>query len=608
MKDAVVPDSNHVDLLRLRLELDRLRVELAERRGREADLDRREARLVTEMASLRDTRLASLNLIEDAVEAGKRMADANDALRAEVRAREQAQAEVLQERDLLRRVLDTLPGIFYLLDAQGHFLRWNLEFERGSGYAPEEIAGMHPLDFFTGDDRALIARRIAEVFSNGHSDAEADFTAKDGSKSPYYFSGRRILIDGEPCLVGMGVDISERLRTEAATRALELQLRESQKMEAVGTLAGGIAHDFNNILAALLGQVSLTRDTLPPDHPARQGLEQIRRSAVRARSLVQQILAFSRRSPPELKAQLLRPLVEEALAMLRATLPALVTLEARLDDPMACARVDATQIEQVLLNLCTNAWHALGSEAGRVVVTLDTLDVAPDSGLARAAKLAPGAYVSLQVRDTGVGMDAATRSRVFEPFFTTKPVGSGTGLGLSVVHGIVAAHGGTITVDSEPGRGSEFRILLPSVPSAEEQQSGFGALGAPDGGRGERVLYVDDDETVGLVVGGLLARAGYRAVSVGDAQSALAALRADPGGFDLVLTDYNMPGMSGLELARAVRALDPELPVIISSGHVDSDLQANATALRVNAVLNKERLVEDMIPLVRSVLCGPVTD
>ena len=609
MTSSEPPGLDSVDTLRLRLELERLRIELAEWRARAAELGRREDLLASGQATLREARLAALNLIEDAVDARNRMAGANEALQSEVRAREQAQADTLRERDLLREVLDSLPGVFYLLDVHGSFLRWNRGFEDATGYAEDEIALMHPLDFFGDEaDRELIAERIGRVFTAGQSDAEAAFTAKDGSSVPYYFGGRLILIDGEPCLVGMGFDISERRRAETARRALEVQLRESQKMEAVGTLAGGIAHDFNNILAGLLGQAVLVFDQLPQDHPARAGLRQMQRGAQRARSLVQQILAFSRRSPPEFRAQALRPLVEEALEMLRATVPAGVTLKAELHEDSPWADVDATQIEQVLLNLGTNAWHALRGEAGHIVVTLQTLTLDNANGLGLTNPLPAGRYAVIGVRDSGVGMDTATLGRIFEPFFTTKPVGSGTGLGLSVAHGIVAAHGGAIAVASQPDRGAHFQVWLPAVVQDDDTHSGFAGLG-PDGtGQGECVLLVDDDETVAMVAGALLERSGFRTAAVADAALALKALAADPLGYALVLTDYNMPGMSGLELARRVRAQHPGLPIIVSTGHVDPLLQQASAASLIDAVLNKERLVEDMVPLVARVLCGTDTD
>ena len=248
-------------------------------------------------------------------------------------------------------------------------------------------------------------------------------------------------------MVGTNRDITERKQAEAARRGLEAQLRESQKMEAIGTLAGGIAHDFNNILGAIRGHLALAHDDLGVGHAALPSLEQINKATRRARTLVQQILAFSRSEPQELVNRPLRPLLQETLALMRATLPAGVSLEAKLADAPLHVLADATQIQQVLMNLCTNAWHALQGQAGRIGVGLEPI-VLPSDPAQRPGGLPPGNYAHLWVSDSGCGMDLATRTRIFEPFFTTKPVGQGTGLGLSVVHGIVAVHNGSLTVDS----------------------------------------------------------------------------------------------------------------------------------------------------------------
>jgi PAS domain S-box-containing protein len=412
-------------------------------------------------------------------------------------------------------------------------------------------------------------------------------------------------------MVGTNRDITERIDADAARQALEAQLRESQKMEAIGTLAGGIAHDFNNILGAILGNVTLARDDIGRSHPAQASLLQIKRAAGRARGLVQQILAFSRRQPQALTLQALGPLMSEAVALLRSTLPAHVRLDTRLCATPMQVNVDATQIEQVLINLCTNAWHALQGRAGRVGVGAESV-VFDAVEVRRLGGLPAGRYAHLWVSDDGCGMDPATQARIFEPFFTTKPVGQGTGLGLAVAHGIAATHGGAITVQSEVGVGSTFHLYLPlteAVPNAgapDAPSSAWGSLGAlAETGQGQHVLCVDDDEVMLVVVERLLQRFGYRVTCHSDPRRALAALREAPQSFDLLLSDFNMPQCSGLELARAAARVRADLPVVISSGYITEALSAEMRQAGVRGVINKERTVEELGALVATVLAAP---
>ncbi len=570
-----IADTAADERLRLRLELERARHELALMRLREADLQRREQALQAEQDAMRNSRLASLNLIEDAVDARNRMA--------------QAQEQLQRERDLLEHSIESLPGVFYLIDSDGRFRRWNREFEHVTGYNAQEVGSMHPLDFFApGPDRDLVAERIARVFTHGRAEVEAGFRAKDGHTVPYYFTGQRVMLDGAPHLVGMGADLTAR-------RALEAQLREVQKMEAVGTLAGGIAHDFNNILGGMLGNLSLLSEALEIAHPGRAHLEQLNKAALRARRLVQQILAFSRREASVQQVQALAPVIEDAVAMLRPMLPAAVALSVQLPSCPVYARVDATQIEQVLLNLCTNAWHALPASGGRIDVVLEAVTPV-DGGREALARIV--------VADNGCGMDETIRSRVFEPFFTTKPVGTGTGLGLSVVHGIVQAHGGRIDVFSQPGQGSRFAIVLPM--SAEPVHAPIATNEEPvhQAATGTRVLYIDDDPTMAVVAQQLLERAGLHARCETDAAVAIAHLRADPLAYDVVVTDYNMPELSGTDVARAAHALRPQLPVIVSSGYIDEALLECAQDGRVQGLLNKERTLEDLLPTIGRALAA----
>jgi signal transduction histidine kinase/CheY-like chemotaxis protein len=393
-------------------------------------------------------------------------------------------------------------------------------------------------------------------------------------------------------------------------------LRESQKMEALGTLAGGIAHDFNNILGAILGNVELARREGPVGPGTAERLTQIDQSAQRARLLVRQILAFSRRQPHQALRQRLRPLVEEALGWQRASLPLNVQLRTDLGDGRLSAPVDGTQVQQVVMNLCANAWQSLAGQPGRVELGLEAVQF-DASGAGRAAGLPQGLpqglMAHLWVSDTGVGMDDATRLRIFDPFFTTKPVGSGTGLGLAVVHGIVSEHQGLITVDSSPGHGATFHVYFrgAQVEEAAPVQAPRAGVALPSAGTGTvarsgHILFVDDDAVMLLTGEGLLRNLGYRVTTVDSGSAALAEVRRAPGDFDGVVADYNMPGCSGIDLARELVATHPSLPVVICSGYIDADLRHRAGAVGVRALVHKENAVEELGPALAQVLGGRI--
>ncbi len=456
------------------------------------------------------------------------------------------------------------------------------------------------------DEAALIGRRREEFMlpdvhaAAGAAPGDCRFRRRDGSVMFASCVVTPVLDElGLPQgTLAMVTDVSARREAERARGELEAQLRESQKMEAIGTLAGGIAHDFNNILAAILGNVALLlRSEMGPQE--REGLARINTSAVRARSLVQQILAFSRRHPTSLALQPLRPVVEESLSLLRPILPASVRLEARLADAPLPVRVDATQLQQVVMNLCNNAWHALQGQPGQITLELESRTLAPEA--AGPLGLAAGGYARLAVVDTGCGMDEATRERVFEPFFTTKPVGQGTGLGLAVVHGIVAAHGGWIGVRSTPGLGSRFEILLP-LAAEPLPAPALPAAPPPEATEPRHVAYVDDDLAMVIVVEALLKQAGWRVSGFHEPRAALEALRADPQRFDLLITDYNMPGLSGLDVAAEAARLRPQLPVIVSSGYVTEQMLDETAQVGVRSVIQKEYTLEQLPGLVRRLL------
>jgi PAS domain S-box-containing protein len=394
-------------------------------------------------------------------------------------------------------------------------------------------------------------------------------------------------------------DMRRRIAAEQEHAALEIGLREAQKMESLGALAGGIAHDFNNLLAAMLGNVSLARMNAGDPHRVRHNLSQVDKAGARARELVKQILSFSRKQPQKFVVQPVRPVVIEALSLLRSTLPAGVELVVVIPDARPTyVNVDGGQISQVLMNLCTNAWHATSGVVPRIEVTLDEVTLEPEQVL-RPGGLPANRYVRLRVKDNGHGMDKDLQARIFEPFFTTKPVGQGTGLGLAVVHGIVKAHGGAITVDSVVSSGTTFTVYLPAV-SPVEQPLEEPPADAPADGQGKHVMYVDDYDVMCDLVSEVLDAAGYRVTVYHRGEAALADLRATPELFDLIITDQNMPGMAGTELARQARMIRAALPVVISSGYISEELRVKAQEEGVLEVIDKTRSVEQLAAAVAS--------
>jgi PAS domain S-box-containing protein len=395
-------------------------------------------------------------------------------------------------------------------------------------------------------------------------------------------------------------DLTARKKMEAHRLALESQLRESQKMQAIGTMAGGIAHDFNNIISAILGNVDLAKMDAPSGTAVATSLVEIDKAGRRARDLVRQILTFSRNEPPHRVPLQLAEVVHETLRLVKVTLPPHVTLNARIDASTPAVLADATQVEQALLNLCTNAIHAMRQQPAALSVELSYSLRSPDESERRSGIRAD--HVRLTVKDTGCGMDEATVQRIFEPFFTTKPVGQGTGLGLSVVHGIMRAHLGTVRVKSTAGQGSEFSLYFPVSSSPAATVVPMLNKPASSSGTGQRVMYVDDDEALVFLVKRLLTRKGYQVIAFTDPRQALTALRADPDMCDLLVTDYNMPGFSGVDLLREVMLLRPRLPVALASGYVTTEIETAALAAGARALIHKPNDVDELCATVQRLL------
>jgi PAS domain S-box-containing protein len=456
--------------------------------------------------------------------------------------------------------------------------------ERVLGYTVKDLRGREVMDLVHPETLETAIKLRAELLHTPGkvSVDELRMLHKDGSWRWVELTRKNLLDEPSVRAVVMNFrDIDERKQAEAERARLEQRLRQAEKMEAVGRLAGGIAHDFNNILGGILGYAELLAENAPPGSPLKRYADNVLTGANRASGLVEQILSYSRSQRGKRVPVELGGIVAEALELVRGSLAPAITLEAELPPAPLHVVGDETQLHQVTMNLCTNAIHAMG-EGGTLRLTLEPADVAAERPLAHTT-LRAGHYARLTVEDTGSGMDEATLERVFEPFFTTKEIGKGTGLGLSLVYGIVTDSGGAIDVTSAPGRGSRFAIYLPRVdtPAAIEDP----AAGPIQRGRGERVLVVDDEEALVAVTAEVLKHIGYEPVGCADGAAALAAFEA--GRIDAVIADEVMPGITGTQLARALRRQRADLPIVLMSGYSGPMLTERALAAGITEVLKK---------------------
>jgi PAS domain S-box-containing protein len=518
---------------------------------------------------------------------------ANAALEREIAERTRMGAALLESEARYRDLFEHAHDMLYTLDLAGHFTALNRRGEQLTGYTRDELLGVHIRHLVAPEHVELLQHMLARTQAGLPATTyEVDMISKTGQRRTLEVRTQGLARVGAPREVqGMARDVTDRTR-------LEVQLRQAQKMEALGTLAGGIAHDFNNSLTAILGYTELALFTIPAESPPGRHLQAVREAGQRAAALVQQILTFSRRTAPARTPTQLQPLMQDTLQFLRATLPTTIALQQDLDPRAGMVLADAGQLRHVLLHLCTNAAHAMRETGGALYVRLEAIRL-PTEDTAAPPGLGAGPYVRLTVRDTGHGMLPAIQDRIFEPFFTTKGPGEGTGMGLAVVHGIIASHGGAITVESAPGSGTTAQVYLPesaALPVASPRPEALVLHGRA------RILFVDDEAALAELGHALLTTLGYEVVAVTSSLEALAVFQATPERFDLVMTDYTMPQLTGEALAQALRGIRPTLPIILCTGFSETMTAGKAQILGIDAFCLKPVSLQELDQTIRRVL------
>ncbi len=456
-----------------------------------------------------------------------------------------------------------------------------------------------------GMDGIEVARRISSfsdvpvIYLTAYADNETLDRAK--TTRPYGYIVKPFDERSLQATIEMAL---HKYRSDKRMKHLEDQLRQTQKMQALGTLAGGIAHDFNNLLTVIMGYTELSLRKLPGNNEARRSIEHVFTAAKRAKELVKQILSFSRQSEEKKHPLQINLIVNEVLSLLRSSLPPSIEIRNSRKTSSSLVKADPSQIHQVMMNLCTNAAHAMEDKGGILEVALEDVDIGsavnPDpTGSTLQKKLKPGAYVCLSVSDTGSGMDNDIKARIFEPYFTTKNPGEGTGMGLPVVQGIVESHGGAINVSSIPGQGSNFRVFLPRINGAVHPR--FTPSTSIRGGN-ERILFIDNESVLVGMAREQLEQLGYTIVGRTDSLKALEVFSANPHRFDIVITDLTMPHMNGIQLARKFLEIRPDIPIILCTGFSNATAAREALKIGIKEVVMKPMVLETMAHAIRKSL------
>jgi len=507
--------------------------------------------------------------------------------------RKLAERALRKSEEKFRLSFETSPDAININSVEGgKYVDVNEGFTKIMGYSREDVIGKSSVELNIWKDLNDRDRLLSELKQHGFiENMEADFRGKDGLIRAGLMSARVLNINNEDVILSITRDITKQ-------RKLEYEIQHTQKMESIGTLAGGIAHDLNNILFPIIGHTEMLIEDIPEDSSLRDSLDGIHAGALRAKELVKQILTFSRRDHSELKVMKIQPVVEEALQLLRSTIPTTIGIKQNIQKDCGMIKADLTQMHQVIINLATNASHAMKEKGGELKISLKEIEVGEDAVI--IPDMRPGVYACLTVADTGRGMSKELIAKIFDPFFTTKEVGKGTGMGLSVVHGIVKSMNGSIKVYSELGKGTEFHVYLPVDKSASEVSTTDSKVEIRGGT--EQILLVDDEEAILVMETRMLERLGYKVTSCVSSIEALEVFCNSPDKFDLVITDMTMPNMSGDKLSSELLKIRPDMPILLCTGFSDNMSVEQATSLGIKSFLLKPIVTKDIAQKIRDVL------
>lgn len=541
------------------------------------------------------------NNIAIRIEAEKALQKAHDELDERVATRTN---ELKEEKERAQNYLNIAGVMIGVFNAAGEITLMNQKGCQILNVAEAEIIGKNWFNNFLPKRTVNEIREVFNKLTTGQTELveyyENPVLTSDGKERTIAFHNT-LLIDKKEQIKGVlfsGLDITDRKKAEADKAKMEVQLWQAQKMEAIGTLAGGIAHDFNNILSAIIGYSELARRDIPKDTKVAKDIDEVINAGFRARDLVKQILSFSRQA--NIEPIYLHPasIIKEGIKLLRSSIPSTIVIHEDIDSKTGLILADPTQIHQILMNLCTNSFHAMEEKGGRLEISLKEVKLSKED-IGNEPGVAAGTFAQLTVHDSGTGIDPAIETNIFDPYFTTKEAGKGTGMGLAIVHGIVKNYGGFISLASEHGKGTTFKISLPVVNEDITDTEEF--LGNIPNGN-EKILFVDDEEIIVKVTEEILENLGYSVTICKNGFEALESFNNQPENFDLVITDHTMPGMTGIELSKRMLQIRPDLPIILCTGFSSTASETEAKSHGIKEFVFKPIPIQPLARLIRKVL------